>query len=1029
MVEKSVQERLALLRDEVALHFHEHVSALELSLVAVTRGEHSALETLHRQAHSLAGVAGIYRLMQVFQAARKLEQIVAALPAQRRPNDDELLDMRQALAQLAIAVRQPDYSAELPIAQPQDMRRIVVVEDDAVQAGLIRYVLEHAGYQVEVFNELYAFREACQKQAMPAVVIMDMTFPEGEFAGARVIDEMKAKSLYGLQVIFLSGRSDMAAKLAAYRAGATRYLTKPVDSETLLQVVNESAALRPERRFRVLIADSEPDQLATHAQLLRQAGMEVREATDPLSVPQVLDSFAAEVLLLDMYMPQCSGPELAAILRDDARHASIPVVYLSAEADISRQLLALDRAGDYFLTKPVKPGHLVAGLFMHAKRYRQNNEQTDKLRAALYERERQQIAFDAHAIVSVTDAAGNITYANDKFCEISGYSREELLGSNHRIVKSGMHPPEFYADLWRTISSGKIWQGDISNKRKDGSPYWVETTIVPFLDDNGRPYQYISMRTDITRIASAVAMMCESELRLNRAQQVAHLGSFEWDLVSGELKWSDEHFRLWGLQPGSVTPSLELFQQGIDPDDLCRLHEALQHAMDNRKPFDFVYKLSRPDGSLHVMHSRGEYTFDGAGNAVKFEGTVQDITEHRRIEAELQIARDAAEFASRAKSEFMASMSHELRTPLNAILGFSQLFALDSQFPEEARNSAKEIERAGQHLLSLVNDIIDLGRIEAGRLELSMEPVPVKAVLEDSMSMMASLARNSGIDLTESGCGDVELVVMADYVRLRQVAINLLSNAIKYNRPQGKVHISCGVSEGIMRTSFSDTGPGIPRDKQSRIFNSFDRLGAERGKVEGTGIGLVITRSLVVAMGGNIGFESEMGKGSTFWVEFPLIGPVNASVPKQASASSPPPSIPPERTSGAKTGRPAVMYIEDNPMNMRLMQQILNRRTNVEMRQANSAELGIEMALANPPALIMMDINLAGMNGYQALAVLKADTRTAHIPVIAVSANAMVGDRERGLQAGFVDYLTKPLDVARMNLLIDQLLASRQSDL
>ena len=178
-------------------------------------------------------------------------------------------------------------------------------------------------------------------------------------------------------------------------------------------------------------------------------------------------------------------------------------------------------------------------------------------------------------------------------------------------------------------------------------------------------------------------------------------------------------------------------------------------------------------------------------------------------------------------------------------------------------------------------------------------------------------------------------------------------------------------------------------------------------------------------MGGNICFESDEGKGSTFWVEFPLLGPVGPAVPKQASATSPPPSSrPPEWTSYGWSRRPAVLYIEDNPMNMRLMQQLLSRRKSLEMCQAISAEMGIEMAQAKPPALIMMDINLAGMNGYQALAVLKADTRTAHIPVIAISANAMVGDRERGLQAGFVDYLTKPLDVARLNLVIDQLLGS-----
>lgn len=844
-----------------------------------------------RIAHGLVGAAGVHRLMQVSTAAHQLEQIAAALPPSVQVNDADLRALHAAMAGLLAQAANPAYHSVSPPMKREKKARIMVVGDDGRQAAWLCSVLEEAGYQAEIFAELSAFRIALQQRELPAAVIMDMVFPQGGDAGAWGIAELKGQGLQTVPVILLSVRQDMEAKLAAHRAGATRYLAKPVERAALLRVIADASALAPTQPYRVLVVNDSKSQLAVHAHMLRHAGMEVREAINPLHVLDMLEGFAAEVLLLDMHMPQCSGPELAAILHDDERYARIPIVYLSTEADIFQQLLALDSGGDHFLVKPVNSAHLVAVVGMHARRFRQDMGQAKEVRAARYERERQQQAVDAHAIVSVADVMGNIVYTNDKFCEISGYAREELCGHNHRVVKSDRHPPEFYVDMWHTLASGKIWQGGICNRAKDGHLYWVETSIVPVMDDDGLPYQYISIRTDIT----------------------------------------------------------------------------------------------------HLI----------------------------KVEQALLESKDAAESASRAKSEFLASMSHELRTPLNAILGFSQLFTMDQRLPQDVRDNAGEIQQAGQHLLSLINDMIDLSRIEAGRLQLLLEPVQIGPVLKEGWSMVESLARAKGIRLIETACGDQTITVRADRLRLSQVMINLISNAIKYNTPQGTVHIACNSHAGMLRISVSDTGPGIPADMQERIFNAFDRLGEERGEVEGTGIGLIITKRLVEAMGGSIGFESTVGQGSSFWVEFPLTGETPTRESRKTSICQAA-----EDASRQQEIRSVVLYIEDNLMNMRLMQQIFFCRKNLELLHANTAEIGIELARTAQPALILMDINLPGMDGYAALAALKADASTAHIRVVAVSANAMKGDEERGLDAGFFEYLTKPLDVMRLLALLDEVLVA-----
>jgi PAS domain S-box-containing protein len=518
----------------------------------------------------------------------------------------------------------------------------------------------------------------------------------------------------------------------------------------------------------------------------------------------------------------------------------------------------------------------------------------------------------------------------------------------------------------------------------------------------------------------------------DRAEEVNHMLYTVLDTIPVRLFWKDRNLvylgcnRLFAMDAGKQSPqqvvgATDFDMSWRDVAELYRKDDA--QVIDSGQPkLSYEELQTGPHDEMVWLRTSKVPLRDATGAVVGVLGTYENITEHKKIESALHAAKDAAESASRAKSEFLASMSHELRTPLNAILGFSQLFGMDAKLPQETRESAREIERAGQHLLSLVNDLIDLARVEVGKLELSLEPVPLKPVVGDSLAMVASLARQHGIELLDEAGDCQTATVRADYVRLRQVVINLLSNAIKYNRAGGTVRINCLQHADKVRISVTDTGLGIPASKQDRIFNAFDRLGAERGQIEGTGIGLVITKRIVEAMGGAVGFQSNEGQGSTFWVEFALSTPTGVSALHATPALDAPASA--SLSPDVPVSRPVVLYIEDNPMNQRLMQQIFTRRPDLELRDANTAEIGLELARTVSPALILMDINLPGMNGFEALAALKVDPRTAHIPVIAVSANAMKGDREHGIKAGFADYLTKPLHIPDLLTALQQVISA-----
>ena len=400
-----------------------------------------------------------------------------------------------------------------------------------------------------------------------------------------------------------------------------------------------------------------------------------------------------------------------------------------------------------------------------------------------------------------------------------------------------------------------------------------------------------------------------------------------------------------------------------------------------------------------------------------FTGILRDVSTRRRIEMERNEAIAAAEKASHAKTDFLSSMSHELRTPLNAILGFAQLIESGNPPPTPTqKRSVDQILKAGWYLLELISEVLDLARIEAGKVVLSHEPVVLTEVMLDCRAMVEPQAQQRGIRITFPHF-DVSYYVSADRTRLKQVLINLLFNAVKYNRPEGAVSVECTlVHPDSIRISIRDTGMGLTPEQMAHLFQPFNRLGKESGAEEGTGIGLVVTKRLIELMGGSIGVESTVGTGCVFWIDLKLTKAPRLAPLLLEQVETARPVLP------AGTPMRTLLYVEDNPANLELVEQIIERRPDLRLLSAADGNLGIEFARTYQPDVILMDINLPGISGTEVMHMLRADPATAHIPIVGISANAMPRDIERAIGAGFFDYLTKPIKVKQFVEVLDEAL-------
>jgi signal transduction histidine kinase/CheY-like chemotaxis protein len=397
---------------------------------------------------------------------------------------------------------------------------------------------------------------------------------------------------------------------------------------------------------------------------------------------------------------------------------------------------------------------------------------------------------------------------------------------------------------------------------------------------------------------------------------------------------------------------------------------------------------------------------DDYGDIIGYLLIGTDNSVRKQVELELHNAMAVAEKANLAKSDFLSSMSHELRTPLSAILGFAQLIESGSPAPTTTqKRSIDQILQAGWYLLDLINEILDLALIESGKLSLSLEPISLSEVMHECQAMIESQAKKRGISVAFPQI-EIRHFVEADRTRVKQVLINLLSNAIKYNKMGGTVVVGCiARPPGRIRICVKDSGDGLTQDKLAQLFQPFNRLGQEANVEEGTGIGLVVCKRLVELMGGVIGVESAVGKGSEFWID------LNLTAEPRPAAGTAEPTASAQAQVQADAQMRTLLYVEDNPANLMLVEDLIARRPDIRLLSARDGSRGIEIARASRPDVILMDINLPGISGITALRILAEDPATAHIPVIALSANAIPRDIEKGLEAGFFRYLTKPIKV------------------
>jgi PAS domain S-box-containing protein len=617
----------------------------------------------------------------------------------------------------------------------------------------------------------------------------------------------------------------------------------------------------------------------------------------------------------------------------------------------------------------------------------------------------EQFFIDSTDLMSVVDIHGNFLLVNAAYKEILGWEPEELVGTSYAAL---IHPD----DLAHVQSAFDPKEGvvpssvelELRERCANGEYRWMKWTSRRDGD------LYYAVGYDISLRKETMAALAES-IEKSRAIFDAAVDSIvvlDENLKVIEASPSNDTFFSFSKEETEGRQAMDF----IHPDDRTGVLEAIEQGFAKGEIVRVRFRGLRTDGRWVNIESRGRALRDAHGKPTGAVMISRDVTESVEAAAALEVAKEEAERANLAKSEFMSRMSHELRTPLNSVLGFAQILQMEMSSSEELELIGY-IVKSGGYLLELINEVLDISRVESGSISVELEVVSSTDLIRQCVEMVSAQALEYGVAIVDNCEGD--FYVRADLQRLKQVLVNLLSNAIKYNFAGGTVTLDCEDADGLMRLSVTDTGPGVAPQLHDRLFAPFDRLDAESRGIEGTGLGLALSKGLMEAIGGALGVESTPGTGSTFWLE---LATVSAAPETHVGASGEVPVEPPKGEAPLAT----LLYIEDNIGNVRLIERLLSHRPNVRLLTSLQGSLGVDLAQLHRPDLILLDVHLPDLSGIDVLEKLRGDDRTSSIPVIMLSADASQEQIKRFTDAGAKDYLTKPLDLEYFLTLLDSYL-------
>lgn len=909
-------------------------------------------QELHRLLHSMAGSGTTFGAPEVSHIAQQLEQRFKLIISENRnATAQERADMSDVFRELDRAVA--DAIKTIPekaiikntdtVKEPANVKLIYLLSDDVGVIPRYQAELGEAGFSTESFSDSNEF-VAQIKCNPPLAVIVDVASPENSFRELQHLQHILAEGQRPPSILYASGRNDIETRLAALKIGAERFFTKPVNFTKLIETLTGLTQQAPREAYRVLIVDDVETLSEFYSTTLEKAGFDTRVINNPLYALTELEKFSPDLMLMDVYMSECSGLELAAVIRQDNQYAEMPIVFLSTETDLDKQMAAMNLGGDEFLTKPIEPQHLVAAVLARAKRSRWLARLRNELQTALQENERQKIEIQRkeerlkrsqrYSNIGTWDwyIKKNEIYWSERVMPLFGHDEGEVVVRYEDFIEK-VHPDDRQRLMDATRQSiARNQEYEIEHRViwPDHSIHWLLERGDVQRDANGDAIHMLGVVQDITGRKKLEHALSEQKSLLSMMQY----GLSQY-VSSRSIHETGQHM-LEGLL--AITQSEYGFIGEVLHDEQGGAYleaHAMSNLSGNRNALKYFSELT---GKGHVITNRDNVlakvieagqplvvdkeamarygtgfpaeqpipeTFAGvpiyygkdmlgvyglANRKMGYDDRILQflkpfnatygviinayrLTEQEQhIKSDLQAAKEDAEKANRAKSDFLSHMSHELRTPMNAILGFGQLMEADEddRLSTTHQDYLQEMMKAGRHLLDLIDEVLDLARIEAGKLLLVIDTVQLADVIEECHALIEPLAqkRNLHLDFCVQPCLDVW--VQVDRKRLKQILLNLLSNAIKYNRDAGEIALSCQSTEGgLVRLTVCDTGEGIPEHKLHQLYEAFDRLGAEGSNIQGTGIGLMISRHMLEMMGGSLEVTSKVGEGSCFSLTLP----------------------------------------------------------------------------------------------------------------------------------------------------------------